>query len=162
MATYSWGSSQLVLLPGLAVVLRHIQALVDAAGDGLDLRAQLLLDALQVEPVVVGDQINGQTQVPEPAGSADAVQVRLRQLGEVEVDHHVHSLDVDTTSKQVSANEIATQAIPEVVEHTVTMLLPHFSVDVETGVAQLGNLFSQQLYPLGRVTEDYRLVYLEP
>lgn len=53
----------LQLLSALAVVLGHIKALIDAAGDGLDLSAQLLLYALQVEAIVVRDQIDGQTQM---------------------------------------------------------------------------------------------------
>lgn len=51
--------------------------------------------------VIVGDEIDGQTKVPKPPGAADAVKVRLGVLGEVEVDHDVHRLDVDTTGEQV-------------------------------------------------------------
>lgn len=57
--------SQLDLLAGLAVELGHVEALVDDAGDGLYVGAQLLLDALQVEAVIVRDQVDGQTQVPK-------------------------------------------------------------------------------------------------
>ena len=37
----------------------------------------------------------------EAPGSADAVQVRLGSLREVEVDDHIHGLDVDATCKEV-------------------------------------------------------------
>lgn len=47
----------------LRVVLRHVQALVDAARDGLDLRHQLVLDGFQVEAVLRSDQVDSQTQV---------------------------------------------------------------------------------------------------
>ena len=47
------------------MVLRHIEALVDDARDGLDLRPELLLDALQIEAVVVRNQVDGQTEVSE-------------------------------------------------------------------------------------------------
>ena len=57
--------SQLALLPALAVVLCHVEALVDDARDGLDLRAELLLDALQIGAVVIRNQVDGQTEVPE-------------------------------------------------------------------------------------------------
>lgn len=33
----------------------HVQGRIDHLGDGLDLGAELLLDAVQVEPVLVGD-----------------------------------------------------------------------------------------------------------
>lgn len=49
-----------------AVELGHVQALIDAAGNGLDVGDQLLLDGLQVEPVVRCDEIDGQAQVTEP------------------------------------------------------------------------------------------------
>ena len=39
--------------------------------------------------------------------------------------------------------------------------LHHLGVDVEAGVAQLGDLLGQELHPLGGVAEDDRLVYLE-
>ena len=37
----------------------------------------------------------------EAAGSADAVKVGLGVLGEVEVDHDVHGLDVDAAGEEV-------------------------------------------------------------
>lgn len=46
-------------------------------------------------------------------------------------------------------------------EHTVPVLLHHLGVDVEAGVPQLGDLFGQELYSLGGVAEDDRLVDLE-
>ena len=64
-------------------------------------RETRLLDAEEVVAVLVGDEVDGQTKVPEPAGAADAVKIRLGVLGEVEVDHHVDRLDVDTAGKQV-------------------------------------------------------------
>ena len=39
--------------------------------------------------------------------------------------------------------------------------LHHLGVDVEAGVAQLGDLLGQELHPLGGVAEDDGLVYLE-
>jgi hypothetical protein len=36
-------------------------------GDGLDLGAELLLDPVQGESIVVGDQVDRHTQVSEPA-----------------------------------------------------------------------------------------------
>uniref|UniRef100_A0A6B0UWV9 Putative secreted protein n=1 Tax=Ixodes ricinus TaxID=34613 RepID=A0A6B0UWV9_IXORI len=82
----------------------HIEVLVDDLGDGLDLCAQLLLNAVQGEAVVVGDQVDGDAQVAEAPGPADPVQVCLRHLGEVEVDHHIHRLDVYAPREQVGAD----------------------------------------------------------
>ena len=41
--------------------LRDVEWLVDHLWDGLDLRAQLLLDAVQGEAIVVSDQVDGNT-----------------------------------------------------------------------------------------------------
>ena len=92
-----------LLSPWLLVCLKlgHIEFLVDHFWHGLDLRAQLLLDAVEVEPVLVGDEINGQSEVAEPARSSDSVQVCLGRLWEVEVDDHVHGLDVYASCEQV-------------------------------------------------------------
>lgn len=83
---------------GTAVSSKCILALAMA------LCASHLLDAEEVETVVVGDEVDGQTQVPVATGAADAVQVGLSRLGEVEVDHHVHGLDVDASREQIYDN----------------------------------------------------------
>ena len=46
--------------------LGHVEGLVDVPGDGFDLRAQLLLDSVEGESVIVGDQVDGDTKVAEP------------------------------------------------------------------------------------------------
>jgi len=47
------------------------------------------------------------------------------------------------------------------VEYAVAMLLVHFGMDIETRVAELGDLLSQQFDPLRRVAEYDRLIYLQ-
>merc|ERR1719400_1063570 len=42
----------------------------------------------------------------EPSGPTDSVQVGFRHLREVEVDDNVDSLDVDTASQQVGADQV--------------------------------------------------------
>ena len=97
MGLFGWGShlscSQLAILPALAVVLCHIQALVDAARDGLYLSPQLLFDALQVKAVVVGDQVDGQTQVSKTAWSVRDDNVKgqiIKRLFQTRAQAKVH------------------------------------------------------------------------
>ncbi len=85
----------------LLVELGHVEALVDDLGDGLNLGAELLLDAVEDEAVVIRDEADGDTEVTEAARATDAMQVRLGHLREVEVDDHVHRLDVDSASEQI-------------------------------------------------------------
>lgn len=59
LLTRSW----LDFFTALAVIFGHVQALVNDAWDGFDLRSQLLLDPFQVEAVIVGDEVDGEAQV---------------------------------------------------------------------------------------------------
>ena len=52
-------------------------------------------------------------------------------------------------------------ARPEIMKNAVTMGLQHARVDVETRVAQLGNLFGQQFNTGRRVTKNDGLIDLE-
>lgn len=60
-------------------------------------------------PVLVRDQVDCQTEVSETSGAADAVKVGLGIFGEVEVDHHINRLDVNTTGEEVCPNQETTQ-----------------------------------------------------
>ena len=138
-----------------------VQALLDHGRDRLNLGAELLLDPVEVEPVVVRDQVDGEAQVAEAARAAHAVQVRLRGLGEVEVDDDVDRLDVDPAREQVRGHEVAARAVAEVVEDAVAVALQHARVDVEARVAELGDLLRQELDAVDAVAEDDRLVDLQ-
>jgi hypothetical protein len=70
-------------------------------GNGLDFRAQFVLDAVQGKAIFVRDQVDGNAQVTKPTRTTDSVQVRLGHLRKIEIDDHIDSLNVDTTSKQV-------------------------------------------------------------
>lgn len=94
----------------------------------MNLRPELLLDAIEVEPVLVRDEIDGETQMSEPSRSTDTMEVRLRVLWEIKVDDDVHSLNVDTASEEVRADEVTAHAVAEVVEDTVTVRLEHLCV----------------------------------
>ena len=85
----------------LLLELCDVEALVNHLGDGADLRAELVLDPVQGEAVVVRDEVEGDAEVAEAAGPTDAVEVGLRHLGEVEVDDDIDCLDVDTAGEEV-------------------------------------------------------------
>lgn len=62
---------------------------------------------LQVETVIIGDEVDSQTQVTEAARATNSVQVCLSVLGEVKVDHHIDRLDINTTGEQVCAEHVS-------------------------------------------------------
>ena len=57
--------------------------------------------------------------------------------------------------------EIATETLSEVMKHSVSMLLIHFGVNIETRVAELSYLLGKQFHSLRRIAEYYRLIYLQ-
>ncbi len=108
-----------------------IQRLVDDRGDGLDFRPQLLLNFVQVEPIVESDEIDGQTEVAKATAAPNAMQIRLRVLRKVEVDHHIHGLHVNAAGEKVRRNQVSASAVPKVVKHPISVSLEHLGVDIE-------------------------------
>jgi hypothetical protein len=131
-----------------------IQPPVNHLRDRPNLRPQLLLNAIEVEPVLVRHQVNRKPQVPETPRAPDAVEVRLAVFGKVKVDDDVDGLDVYAAREEVAADEVAAHAVAEVVEHAVAVRLQHLCVRVEAGVAELGDFFGEQLDAVGGVAED--------
>ena len=50
--------------------------------------------------------------------------------------------------KRTGADEVAPKSLPEIVEHSVAVLLVHLGMNVEARVAELGDLLSEQLHSL--------------
>lgn len=142
------GGAALLLGRVVLVGARHVQRGVDHLRDGLDLRVQLQLDAVQGVSVLVRDQIDRDTEVAEAARAPDAVQVGLGHAREVEVDDDVDGLHVYAPGEQVGAHQIAAEAGAEVVEHAVAVRLRHARVYVVATVSQLRYFLSQQLHAL--------------
>jgi len=78
-----------------------VETLVDVLRDRLYLSAQLLFNPVEIETVLVGHKVNGETQMPKASGTTNSVKIRLRVLGEIKVDDDIDGLNVDTTSEQV-------------------------------------------------------------
>ena len=74
---------------GVCCVLSAVEVSVDVLRYGLYFGAQLLFDAVHVEAVFVCDEVQGEAQMAESTASTDAVQISLRRLRKVKVDHHI-------------------------------------------------------------------------
>jgi hypothetical protein len=127
----------------------------------LNLGSQLLLDAIQIESVLVRDEVDREPKVSKPSRPPNAVQVRLRVFGKIKVDDDVHRLDIDSAREKIGAHQVAANAVAEVVENTVAVGLKHFRVRVEARVAEVRHLFSEELDAICRVAEDDGLVDLQ-
>lgn len=62
------------------VKLCHIQALIDAARNGLYVRHQLVLNGLQVKTILSGNEIDCQTQMSKPSYKLNTATVKLYTL----------------------------------------------------------------------------------
>jgi len=82
------------------------------------------------------------------------MEIGLSVLGEVKVDNNIDSLDIDTTSQQIAANEVTTGSIAEVVEDTIAVVLNHAGMAVKARVSELGNLLSKKFDTIGGITKD--------
>lgn len=80
---------------------RDVQTPVDDSRDRLNLGPELLLDAVQVESVLVRDQVDRESEMSVSSRATDSVQVRLGVLGEIKVDDDVDGLDIDTTREEI-------------------------------------------------------------
>ena len=129
--------------------------------DRLELCAQLFLDAVQVEAVIVCDKIDAQARVTKAATAANAVQVGLGVLGEIEIDHHVHTLNVNASGKKVRRDQTSASSVPEVMENTIPVRLVHARMDEEAWEAKLCNLLGKQLHTRHGVAENDCLINLQ-
>ena len=139
----------------------NVELLVDRSRNGLNFSSQFLLDLVEVEAVIPVDEVDSKTKVTKSARTTNTMKVGLSVLGEVKIDNYVDSLDIDTASQEVRTDEVAADTIPEVVENTISVMLQHLRMRVETRVAELCNLLCKQLHPVGGVAKDDRLVDLE-
>jgi len=99
--------------------------------------------------------------MPKSTRTTNTMKVSFTILREIKVDDNVYCLDIDTTSKEVGADEITAHAVAEVVENAITVRLQHFGMRVEARVAQLGHFLGQELDTVGRITKDDRLINLQ-
>lgn len=89
------------------------------------------------------------------------MEVGLCIFREIEVDDHIHGLDIDTTGKKIRADEVAAYTVPEIMKHAVTVVLQHLGVRVKAGVSKFGNFLRKQLHSVCGVAENDGLVDLE-
>lgn len=67
----------------------------------------------------------------KPSRATNAVKIGFSVLWEVKIDNDIHRLDIDTTSKKIGANKIATYTISKIVKYSVPMILKHLCMAVE-------------------------------
>jgi len=103
--------------------------------------------------VLLSNEVDCETKMPETTRTTDSMEISLGILGEVKVYHDVNRLNVDSTSEQVSAHEAASLSVLKIMVDTVTIALLHLRMDVETRVTKLRDLLREELNSLSRIAE---------
>ena len=80
---------------------RDVKTFVNLLRDRLNLCAQLLFNPVQVETVLKGYEVNGETEVSKASRSANSMKVCLRVLGKVKVNDDIDSLDINAAGKEI-------------------------------------------------------------
>ena len=138
-----------------------VEVLVNVSWDRRNLGTKFLLNLVQVETVFPVDQVDGQTKMTKPTGTANSVEICLGVLGKVKVDNDVDSLNIDTAGQKIRAHQVAAVAGAEVVEDTITSVLKHACMRIEARVSKLSDLLGEEFDTGGGVAEDDGLVDLE-
>jgi hypothetical protein len=139
----------------------HIQPSINGLWNGLDLRPELLLNLIQIEPILECHKIDRETKVTKTSRTTNTMQVGLAVFREIKVDDNIHGLDIDTTGEEVGADEVTGDAVTEIVEDAITVRLEHFCMRVEARIAELSDFLGQELDSVGRIAEDDGLIDLK-
>lgn len=118
-----------------------IYGLVYLRGNWFYLGPKLLLNPIQVKPILVGDQIDSQTKVTKSSRPTDPVEICFRALGEIKIDNNINSLNIYPPCEKICTNKVPACPVTEIMENSVTVVLQHFCMDVEARVTKLRDLF---------------------
>lgn len=135
-----------------------VQGLVDVFGHGVDLGVKFAFDFDDVLLVLLGDEVDGQSDLPVPAAAADAVQVDVGLVGEVEVDDHVDGLHVDAAGDEVGGDQSLELALAEAFEHPYALISLHVGVEVLVLVLLVVEFAGEGFGALVAAAEDDALV----
>jgi len=109
-----------------------VTAHLDLIGELLDAHLESALDLLKDFRVVLSThKTDGETLGTESTSSSDSMQVGIRVLRHVVVEHDVDSLDIDTSAKQVGGHEDSSLKVFELAVPFESLLLVHTPVDVD-------------------------------
>ena len=103
--------------------------------------------------------------------STNSMKISLSHSWEIEVYDNVDGLDIDTTRKEIGANQVSAKTLnssikitlgaivfriestnlSKIVEYSVSVLLIHSSVDIKARIAKIGNFLGQKFDSLKNV-----------
>lgn len=145
---------------GLSII--HVSRLVDGCWQVLHLDLKTRLHLVEDVGVLLARyKADGQTLRAKSAGSAHSVQVLVRLVWHIEVDHHVDLLDVDASSEEVSRDHDPELALLELVVDLDSLGLLHRPETRLRWETLLVDDLIQLLCVVLRLGEDDHLVKVE-
>ena len=94
----------------------------------------------------------------ESSRSTDSMEIGLSISSKVEINDYIDGLNIDTSSKDISANQASCFSIFKVMVNSTSILLLHFRVNVEARISKLRDFLSQKLNSFSVFTKDDCLV----
>jgi hypothetical protein len=117
------------------------------------------LDRAQHAAFARGDEQDRLALAARAAGAADAVDVALGVVGDVEVEHVADALDIEAARGHVGGDQHVDAAVLELGDGALARLLVHVAIDGGGGNAARGQLVGQFLgAELGTREHDHRVV----
>jgi hypothetical protein len=123
-------------------------------GELLNLGVVVLLDLLEQLDVAAGHEVDRNTLAAVAAAATDAVQVVLLVAGEIEVDHDVDVVNIDTAGNEVGGDEHTGAAGAEGGHDLLALTLGHLGVHRRHGVVVGVELLGDPVDLAARVGED--------
>src|SRR5690606_762848 len=118
------------------------------------------LDVAQIITLVLGAEADRHALAPGARGAADAVDVLLGHVGQLEVDHVADARDVDAARGDVGGDEDLGPAAPELVERPFALRLALVAVDRVGRDVRLGQLLHDAVGAVLGTGEDQHAVHL--
>ena len=89
------------------------------------------------------------------------MKISLCIFGKVEIDHNIDCLNINAAREKIRADKVTTDAIAEIMEDAISIVLHHFCMGVETRVAELRDFLCKKFNAVCRIAKDDGLVDLQ-
>ena len=112
-------------------------------------------------PIIPVDQVDSKPKMSKPSRTSNTMEIGFGIFWEIKIDDNIHCLNINTTSKEIRANQVTANAVPEIMKYSITVVLEHLGVTIEARVSEFGDFLSKQLHSICGVAKDDGLVNLE-
>ena len=141
--------------------LANVQTTINHRWDCSYFCTEFLFNSFDRCSIVLGDQIDRQSQMTESTRPTNTMQVGFTIFRKVKVDDNIDRLYINTAGEQIGRYQMSCGTIPEFMKDTIPICLLHLCVYVIARISQFSNFFRQQFHSIYRITEDNTLIDLQ-